>query len=105
MNNILLKFKNKIKNIFSFRKINPHNHWKILLYIFAFVVIILISFSFYLLSKMKNQQITTDAIPQKGESVLLNEKLLNKVTEYFDSKQIKENEIKNGVKVYKDPSI
>jgi len=105
MKESLLKIKNKIKGFIPFKKVNPHIHWKNLLYVFFIIIIILVLFSFYLLFEIKNQQIFQVTPPSAGLSSLINEKLLNKVTESFDNKLIKEKEIKNSLTSYKDPSI
>lgn len=105
MKNFLTTIKNKVQKSFSFKKISPHDHWKFLLYSFFIAVIILIIFSFYFLYKIKNKQIFQTAMKPEAQPVLLNEKLLNKITESFDFKLIKEKEIKDGLKFYKDPSI
>lgn len=105
MKESLSKIKNKIKNFVSFKKINPHIHWKNLLYVFSVIIIILIVFSFYLLYEIKNQQIFQITPPSTELSSLMNEKLLEKVNESFDIKLIKTKEIQNGLTSYKDPSI
>ncbi|HEY5588927.1 MAG TPA: hypothetical protein VIK86_08235 [Candidatus Paceibacterota bacterium] len=102
MKESLLKIKNKI---ISFKKINPHNHWNILLYIFFAIIIVLVIFSLYLLIDLRNQQ-SLQMTPGFVETPsLMNEKLLNKVTESFSIKALKEKAIKDGVTSYKDPSI
>lgn len=105
MKKYLLKIKNKIKSLISFKKINPHHHWIVLLYIFFGMVVFLVIFSFYLLYRIKNEQIF-QVVPSNIEApTLINEKLLKKVNESFDNKLLREKEIKEGVEVYKDPSI
>ena len=105
MNEIFSKIKYKIKSIISFKKINPHNHWRILLYIFFLMIIVLIIFSFYLLYEVKNQQFSQVTIKPTENSVLINEKLLKKINDSFTTKQVNEKEIKEGIKTYQDPSI
>lgn len=95
----------KIKNIFSFKKINPHQYWKNLLYVFFTMIIILIIFSLYLLFNIKNQQIFKISSISTTPPSLINEKLLNKVTESFNNKTLREKEIKENGKIYKDPSL
>lgn len=106
MEKSFIKIKNKIKDIISFSKVNPHNHWKCLLYIFFTIIILLIMFSLFLLYKIKNQQIF-QAHPKTTEmSNLIDDKLLKKVTESFNNKLIKSKEIENSAyNYYKDPSI
>jgi len=96
---------NKVKKFISFKKINPHKHWRNLLYIFFVIIIILVLFSFYILYKIKNQEIFQIKPKPTDSTLLINEKLLEKVTESFNQKLIKEKEARDGVKIYKDPSI
>lgn len=105
MNEFIIKIKNKIKGFISFKKVNPHTHWRNLLYVFFIVVVLLILFSFFILYKIKNQQIF-QIIPTSSESpILLNEKLLKRVTDSFNNKQIIEKQIKEGLILFKDPSL
>ena len=105
MNDYLIKFKNQIKSIISFKKINSHKHWSNLLYVFFTITIILIIFSLYLLLAIKKEQEFLITPNYTGAPNLINEKLNKKVTEYFDQKLQKENEIKDGIKTYIDPSL
>lgn len=103
-----LSFKNiqnQIKKFFSFKKINPHNHWRKLLTIFLVLIFILIIFSFYLLYRIKNQKIFQIEPKSDKSAVLINEKLLEKINDSFDQKETKTKEIKDGLKSFKDPSI
>ena len=101
----LKKFKNKIKKLISLKKINPHKHWKILLHVFFIVITLLILFSFYLLYKIKNQQIFKINPESNEATILIDKKLLKKVEESFDKKSTKVQEIKEGLKKYEDPSL
>lgn len=101
----LSKLKNNIKSFISFKKISPHSHWKNILHLFFLLMFLLILFSFYLLYKIKNQQIFQISSTKTEQPNMINEKLLNRVTESFNSKLLKEKEIKEGVHTYKDPSI
>jgi len=105
MKKLLPEIKNKIKKIISFKKINSNNHWRFLLYIFLITTTILIGSSFYLLNKIKNQQIFQITVESKKQPILMNEKLLDRVNESFEQKVLIEKEIKDGLKSYKDPSI
>jgi type II secretory pathway component PulC len=96
---------NKIKIITSFNKIKPHEHWEYLINIFFIIIFILILLSFYLMYQIKNQQIYQVNPTTKDETVLINEKILNKVKTIFDNKLIVEKEIKDGLKSYPDPSL
>lgn len=105
MKNFLLKIKNNTKNFAPFKKINPHIYWNNLLYFFSVVLVLLVLFSFYLLYKIKNQQIFQINPVSTESPLLIDEKILDKVTESFDIKAIKEKESKEGLYLYKDPSI
>jgi len=105
MDKSLLKIKNKIKSAISFNKINPHNHWKNLLCIFSVIIILLIIFSLFFLYKIKNQQIFQIHPQTNGASNLVDDKLLERVNESFNTKLIKSKGIENGDYFYKDPSI
>ena len=104
MKDSMPKIKNKIRSSLSFKKMNPHLHWKRLMYFFIVLVVLLVVFSIYLLFKIKNDQIFQIDSNSNMEPKLVDEKLLQKVTESFESKLIKEKEIKSGTKTYKDPS-
>ncbi|MFA6515134.1 MAG: hypothetical protein WCT42_02625 [Candidatus Paceibacterota bacterium] len=105
MKEFLFKIKNNIKNFAPFKKINPHIYWNNLLYIFSIILALLVLFSFYLLYKIKNQQIFQITPISVESQVFINEKILDKVTKSFDIKAIKEKEAKEGLYLYKDPSI
>ena len=99
------KIKVQSRNVLSFQNINPHMHWNKLLIFFLLLIFILVLFSFYILYKIKNQQIF-QIEPKSDESpTLINENLLEEVNKRFEQKEFKSNEIKNGLKLYKDPSI
>jgi hypothetical protein len=105
MTNFLIKIKDRVKKIIPFRKLNPLTYWDNLLRIFFIIVIGLIIFSFYLLYQIKHQQIFQIKTDSTNGSHLINEKLLDKVMELFESKKTRTEEIKNTKEVYKDPSI
>ncbi len=105
MDEFLNKTKNQIKNLNSLSKINPHKHWRYLVNIFFVFVFMLILSSFYLMYQIKNQQIY-QVNPSSGqEAVLINEELLEKVRQSFNEKLITQEEIKNGLRSYVDPSF
>ena len=107
MNNLILKIKSLFKPKEKFHKkgVNPHKHWRMILSIFMFIVLLLITFSLYLLYQIKNDKIfKVEKIEQTPQS-LLNEKLFERVMKDFDSKNIKAEEVKSSVKVVPDPSI
>lgn len=99
------KIKEKFNKKPKISSINPHTHWAGLLNMFFIVVTILILFSFFLLYKIKTQQIFQVKEKIEVSPSIINEKVLNRVNEFFENKSIKENEIKNGLKTYEDPSL
>lgn len=105
MKEYLIKIKDLIKKAISFRGINPHRHWKNVLYFFSAVVIIIVVFSFFLLFKIKNQQIFQVETPIIEQTNIINESLFNKVHESFENKLIKQKEVISGAILYKDPSL
>ena len=105
MKESLIKIENKLKKLFSFKRMNPHVYWKNLLYVFFVIITILILLSFYILSQIRNQQIFQIA-PKSGEQPsLMDEKLFNEVTESFSNKLVKEKEVEDSPTKYKDPSL
>ncbi len=104
MKDLLQKIKEKAKIFSKLKKMNSHGHWMILLS-FAFVVTIgLIIFSFYLLFQIKTEQIFQADPKSKESGAIINEKMLKQVNQSFESKLIKENNIRKGAVEYKDPS-
>lgn len=103
MKNITQKI--KIKNPFKSKNINPHEHWKILLHIFFVLIIILIITSFYLLYEVRKKEGLKVADIKVEQPVLINEKLLIKIMDYFNSKNLNLQGVKDGLTSYKDPSI
>jgi len=100
-----LKIKNKLKIQINFKNPNPHVYWKVLLYLYFIIFIFLIIFSFYLLFKIKNQQIFQTKTLTNELPSLINEKLLGKVNNYFDNKTLKQKEVLENPLIYKDPSL
>lgn len=105
MNYFFKKIKNKINNLFSLNKINPHLDWRNLLFVFFTIVILLILLSLYFLYQIKNQQIfqVVSTIPSSPN--IIKEELLLKTEDSFKEKLIKQKEIKNNIKLYLDPSL
>lgn len=105
MNDILIKINNQIKIIKDFFRINPHKHWNFLLYVFLILVLVLILFSFYLLYKIKQEDIFQVTVGQKKNTILLNEKLLKNINEIYNQKASKILDIKRDMPTYSDPSF
>ncbi len=108
MKNFLEKLKTKFKKqdtATMASSLNPHKHWKLILKVFFIVVVLLIIISIYLLYRIKNDKIF-QIDPIKNDSTnLLKEDLLKKVSEIFDNKAKKENELKTNPPIYSDPSV
>ena len=100
-----LKIKDKLKNLINFKNPNPHIYWRFLLHLYFIVFIVLVIFSFYLLHEIRNQQIFQTKTTEKELPSLINEKLLNKVSEYFNNKSLKQKETIENPNTYKDPSL
>jgi hypothetical protein len=105
MNSLFKKIKNKINDLFSLNKINPHTSWKNLLFTFFIIVVLLILFSLYFLYQIRNQQIFKIIYSAPSSPNIVKEELLKKVEESFERRLIIEKEIKNNLKSYSDPSL
>lgn len=105
MKDIILKLNKILKLIKDLFKINPHKHWIFIIYVFFILISVLILFSFYLLYKIKNEQIFQTELKQDSVQSLLNEKLLKKVIDFQDKKAQKIIDSTNNNSIYKDPSI
>jgi hypothetical protein len=105
MNNLFKKVENRIKGLHKARLINPHVHWTMLVQLFLVMALILIIFGFYLLYKIRNEQIfqTTPSFSSNPPS-LIKEELLEKVTNSFKKKEILNKEIEAGSISFSDPS-
>ena len=104
MKKLLIKFKSFVKNLLKI-KTDSHKHWRILLFFFFLMIIILIIFSIYLLFEIKDQQVFQIVPGKKEPPVLINEKLLQKINNDFEIKSLKARDIKDGLRVYEDPSL
>lgn len=105
MNNIFNKIINKIKGLHKSRLLNPHIYWTILVQFFLVMAFVLVIFSFYLLYKIKNEQIF-QVIPEtsKNPPSLIKEDLLEKVYDSFKIKEKRNQEIESGIYSFPDPS-
>lgn len=105
MKELLIKIKNIIKKSSTVKIVNPHTNWNNLLYIFFTITVVLISFSIYLLISINNEQSLQMETKTLITPTLVDEKLLQKVTESFNNKAAIEKQIQDGLIFYKDPSI
>lgn len=106
-NKILSKLKSQFgKGGFHASKVlNPHKHWRVMLWLFSLITVLLILFSLYLLYQIKNEQIF-QVVPTSNEgTTILKENLIKNVTETFDKKAKRESEIRSGTSNYTDPSL
>lgn len=85
------KFKKLIPKVsFSF-SINPHKHWNILLIVSSVIITVLILFSIFLSIKIKNKDIFKVNISREDTSILINDKLLKEMNNYFYQKEMRLN--------------
>jgi hypothetical protein len=109
MKNFIITIKNafhkKNKAVAMPSVINPHKHWKMLLWSFLIVVSFLIIFSLYLLYKIKKEQIFQSSSANKNATSILKENLLKNVTDSFDKKTQKESDLITNPPVFSDPSV
>lgn len=105
MNNSSVKINKALKSFHDFFNINPHKHWKALLYISFYLVVLLIIFSLYLLYQIKVDKIFQVKIDKQENQTLLNEDLLKKTRDLYERKAKAEENTKNNPSLYKDPSI
>ena len=105
MNKYLIQLNNIAKSLKDLLKVNPHKHWKFLLYVFLILLVILVLFSFYLLYQINNEKVFQVKIDDGVNKIILNENVLKKVINTSDLKASKELEIKTKGTPYKDPSI
>jgi hypothetical protein len=100
----LSKIKDKKRSSFS-TEINPHKHWQILLWLVLFITIFLLILSLYLLMKIKNEDVFKIKNPEPESPTIIKEKTLLELTEYFQQKELKTDQIKNNPIFYSDPSF
>jgi hypothetical protein len=86
------------------RHINSHKHWIVLIKIFLAISLLLILLAFYVLYKIKNEQIFQVISNEEETPVIVNEKLLNEFNEALLNKETRKKEIEEGNTVLPDPS-
>jgi dolichyl-phosphate-mannose--protein O-mannosyl transferase len=105
MINFLKKIEYKIKILRKLRLINPYQHWFFLVVFFLIIVFVLIIFSFYLLFKIKNDQIfQIDQNLSNSFPSLIKEDILEKAEAGLKKKENKTKEIEKKDFFFKDPS-
>lgn len=105
MNIFFARLKTKYRNIVKPKNVNPHLHWSILVEFFLVITVLLIAFGFYLLYKVKNEQIfQVDQSTVSKSPVLVKDKLLNQVNDSFKNKELRSNDILSGKISFPDPS-
>jgi len=106
MDNFIKKFRNRIKGLHKSRLVNPHVHWAILIRFSLTISFFLIIFGFYLLYKVKNEQIFQfEPTLSENSPSLIKEDLLEKVNEEFKKKELRSLDVNNGVISFPDPSF
>lgn len=105
MSNFVKIIKDRVKGFHKARLINPHVHWALLVQFSLMVSLLLIIFGFYILFKIRSEQIF-QAIPETSENPpsLIKENLLETVNGEFKNKEIRSKEIKEGLIIFSDPS-
>lgn len=98
------KFKKKIKVFHKAKKINPHHHWANLVKLFLVASFILVSLGFYVLYKIRNEQIFQVTPEQESTPSLIKENLLEEFKESLEKKEIKNSQIREGLIIFVDPS-
>lgn len=106
-NKILSKLKSQFRSggFHASKVLNPHKHWRVMLWLFSLITVLLILFSLYLLYQIKNEQIFQVAPTSNEGTTILKENLIKNVTETFDKKSKRESEIRSGTSNYTDPSL
>lgn len=105
MFHFLSKIKNHTKREDNYSIPNPHKHWMILLLIFLILVVCLIMFSLYLLFQIRGDQVFQVKPTLDDKPTILKEDLLKNVTQIFEEKAKKENDLSTNPPFYRDPSL
>lgn len=107
MKDLIQKIKDKFrkKKVWVSDQTNPHKHWIIMLLTFLIIGGLLIVFSLYILYKIKNEQIFQSVTNTNTNSSNIKENLIKQVSETFEKKAQKTEDIKKNPPIFKDPSI
>ncbi|MCC6323914.1 hypothetical protein IT400_03950 [Candidatus Nomurabacteria bacterium] len=98
-------FSHKTKNSnHSFVIMRPNHDWKIVVYIFIFLSIIFIAFSFYFLTRVRNDTLFKVERTSNKNTSLLNQELLDKTLSEFATKADKIKNFPTDPKFINDPS-
>lgn len=86
-------------------EIKPHKHWQILLLLTLFISIVLIILSLYLLIKIKKEDFFSIKEQERESPEIIKENILTELTEYFQQKKLKSDQILNNPTLYPDPGL
>lgn len=100
------KFLNKKSdiNIHHRNCISPHKGWYTLVWVVIFSGFMLIVFSLYLFSKIKNDTLFNVKEIEEVKTENINQKLLEKILDSFKQKELNREKLTNGEINFSDPS-
>lgn len=87
----LLKY--KYVEICNFKKINPHKHWMFLIFLFIGIFLLIVLYSLYFFYKVENKQLSENLESTKKTPSLLQSKMLTDISNYFEVKKQKEEQL------------
>ncbi|MCX6755790.1 MAG: hypothetical protein NTX85_00390 [Candidatus Nomurabacteria bacterium] len=104
------KYNLEFKKFFSKREVkvfNPHVHWMMLVRLFSVLFILAVIASVYFFNQIKDEKIFREKNVSTPENNLItrNQKLLDKVSDYFSEKETKMNSLKKEGINLEDPRI
>ena len=104
------KYNLNFKKFFNKRELkvfNPHFHWMILIRLFSILFILSVIASVYFFNQIKDEKIFREKNINTTENSLItrNQKLLDKVSDYFSEKENKMNSLKKDGVILEDPRI
>ena len=105
MDNPVVKIKEKFNYLKSFKSLNPHKHWSLLLGISLILAFILILVSIYFLYEIKNEQIFKPSVDIATKHPTIREDLLKKIQDTSDSKVKNQMDVNSNKISYTDPSL
>lgn len=83
---------------------NPHRYWSVMIKSFLILISLFILLGFYVLFKIKNEQIFQITPDKEVTPVLINEKLLDNFNTVLRDKENRTLEINKGQTNFSDPS-
>lgn len=98
----------KKKKKFSLKRkdyIKPHHGWRNLVWVTIFSGLVLIVFSLYLFTQIKNDNLFKVDDVEEVQPETIKEELLTKILKSFEEKEENTNKILSNEVVFKDPSF